>query len=165
MRKNVLLAIYLALAIFLSVLETLVLPTTIIPGSKIGLANLVSLVVIYLYGVKEAVIIAFLRVISVSLIVGTLFSPTFIISLTGLVVSLCMLVIAFKSNLFGCVGVSVFSSVGHIIGQGIAVILLTELTSISLILPLLIYIAILSGVVNGIISNKIIKKMEEYNEI
>ncbi len=169
MRKNILLSVYLALAIFLSVVETLVLPSSIIPGTKIGLANLVTLVVLYQFGVREAVVISTLRVICVNLIVGTILSPTFVISMSGLIVSILFLIITFKSNLFSAIGVSVSSSVGHIIGQTLGVYVLSQLSSIIVIVPYLVYIAIVTGIVNGFLSIRILKsvlrKWEVYNEI
>ncbi len=169
MRKNVLLSIYLALAIFLSALETLVLPSSIIPGTKLGIANLVTLVILYQFSIKEVIAVSILRVIGVNLIVGSIFSPTFTISMSGLLVSLVFLITAYKSNLFSVVGVSVCSSVGHIIGQSLGVYFLISLSSIVVIVPYLIYIAIITGVVNGVIAIRILKSVksnkEVYNEI
>lgn len=165
MRKIVLLAIYLALAIFLSAIESAVLPTTVIPGTKLGLANLVTLVIIYQFGVKEAIAVAVIRVVTVSLVMGSIFSPTFVISVGGLVFSLCFLIVAIKLRVFSVVGESVLSSVGHVVGQCISVILLLELTSIIYILPYLVYMALVTGTVNGLVAKRIIKSVKAKMEV
>ncbi len=157
MKKRTILMMYFAIAIFLSAIETVLLPTTVIPGIKIGLANLVTIILIYQFGVKEAVYVGVLRVITVSFVIGTFFTPTFFISIGGFSVAIICLIIAYKLKVFSPVGVSVTSSIGHIIGQTVSVVLILQTNSILLILPYLVYFAIVTGAINGYIAIKSLK--------
>lgn len=165
MRKNIVLISYLSLAVALSAIETVILPTSIIPGVKLGFANLVVLVTLYQYGIKEACFISFMRVIIVSLILGTFLTPTFFISIFGMSFSLLSLIIIFKIGKFSVVGVSVVASVFHIIGQLIGVALLMNLSSIINIASFLIYIAILTGTVIGYVARKILNAVSTKWEV
>ncbi len=87
-KKMVLLANLLAVSIVLNVIESLYLNILPIPGSKIGFANIVTLVVIYLYGVKEGVALTVLRIILVSIITGKFLGPVFYLGLGGAALSI-----------------------------------------------------------------------------
>lgn len=165
MRKNITLVVYISLAVALSAIETVVLPSAVIPGVKLGFANLVVLTALYQYGIKEALYVSVVRVVIVSLVLGTFLTPTFIISITGMLASFIALVIAFKLSKFSVIGVSVVASVFHIVGQVSAVVLLMDLSSIIKIAPFLIYIAILTGVITGYIAKRILKIIKIRTEV
>ena len=79
-KKLTLYANLLAIAIVLNVLESWinVIP---VPGAKIGLANIVTLVVLVLYNPKDSILLVVMRVIIVSLLTGKLLNPIFYMSL------------------------------------------------------------------------------------
>ncbi len=157
MRNKVVIVLYIALAVSLSAIETVVLPTSVIPGAKLGFANLVVLVTAYQFGLRAAYVVSFVRVVIVSLVLGVLLTPTFFISVAGMLCSLVALTFAMKSRVFSIVGVSVVSSVFHIIGQVIAVMYLLDLKAIVSIAPFLIYVSLLTGAIIGYIAKKILK--------
>ncbi len=165
MRKQVLIVMYITLAVALSAVETVILPTSVIPGVKLGFANLVVLVALYQFGPKEACFISLVRVIIVSLILGTFLTPTFLISIAGMSVSLLGLLTLFYTKKFSVVGVSVIASVCHIIGQVTAVVILMNLNAIVSIAPFLIYIAIITGAVIGIVAKRILKIVSINTEV
>ncbi len=165
MKKRIVLVSYISLAVALSALENVVLPSSVIPGVKLGFANLVVLVTLYQYGIKEAWFVSFIRVIIVSLIVGIFLTPTFLISLSGMIFSLIGLSLVFLMKKFSVIGVSVIASVFHIVGQVVSVILIMNLSSIATIAPFLIYVAIISGVVTGYIAMRILKVISVKSEV
>lgn len=165
MKKRIVLVSYISLAVALSALESVILPASIIPGVKLGFANLVVLVTLYQYGVKEAVFVSFIRVIIVSLVVGIFLTPTFLISLAGMIFSLFGLALIFYTKKFSVIGVSVVSSVCHIIGQVASVIVIMNLKSIANIAPFLIYVAIISGVITGYIAKRILTVISIKSEV
>ena len=69
--KIVYTAITVSVALILSYVETLIPINFGIPGIKIGLANVVTVTVLYLFGKKSAVCVCTLRIILSSL----LFAP------------------------------------------------------------------------------------------
>ncbi|MFQ5488479.1 MAG: Gx transporter family protein, partial [Gammaproteobacteria bacterium] len=78
-----------ALAIAIHIAES-VLPSPL-PGVKPGLANVVTLTVLFLYGWSAAVWVSLLRVLVGSLLIGTFLTPTFALSLSGALASLVVL--------------------------------------------------------------------------
>ena len=81
-RKMVYMALLSAIAIVLHMTET-ALQLPLPPGMKLGLANIISMVVIELYGVKEMFIVNFFRVVVSSLMTGIFLSHPFFISCGG----------------------------------------------------------------------------------
>ena len=71
--KMTVLAILTAGAIVIGILESLI-PSIGIPGVKLGLSNIVILVVLYELGIWEALLVSLSRVLIVSLVRGTFLS-------------------------------------------------------------------------------------------
>ncbi len=153
-KKMVLLANLLAVSIVLNVIESLYLNILPIPGSKIGFANIVTLVVIYLYGVKEGVALTVLRIILVSIITGKFLGPVFYLGLGGAALSIIAMALLKKADFFGIVGVSVLGSVSHAIGQIIVGIFVLGSSAIMYWLPVMLLVSVPAGVLTGLISTK-----------
>lgn len=151
----VLLANFLAIAIVLNIIETMisVIP---VPGAKIGFANIVTLIIIYIYGYKEATIVTILRIFLVALLSGRLFGPTFWLGLSGAALSLIVMIIIHKFKWFGIVGVSVLGSFFHSIGQIIAGVFVIGSTTVIAYLPIMLIISVPAGVLTGLIGSKFI---------
>lgn len=81
------LAMMLALSVLFHYIESMIPPLIPIPGVKLGLANLISLLVLYYFSRKEYVYIGALRVLLVGLIATGLLSTGFLISVGGFVLS------------------------------------------------------------------------------
>ena len=93
---DILVASFAALAILIHIAES-ALPT-LVPGVKPGLANVVTLICLQLYGVRLALWVALLRVVVGSLLLGTFLGPPFMLSLSGALASLAILLLADKWN-------------------------------------------------------------------
>ena len=78
-RKIVTIAVLTSIAIVLSILESFI-PLGI-PGVKLGLANAVTLIALFLYSKKEATLVLLIRIIIVGLIYSGIFSISFFLSL------------------------------------------------------------------------------------
>ena len=143
-KKITALSLAVALSMVLSFVEALVPPFVAVPGVKIGLANVVTVFLIYIYGWREAGCVSLIRVALSSLLFG---SPvSFIYSLAGAVLSFFVMVLIKRVRLFSVIGVSVLGGVFHNVGQVIAACLIMENAAIAAYLvPLLI-----SGTVAGI---------------
>jgi len=151
------LAILLALSIVLSILEGFLpfLNGFTIPGLKLGLANIVTVFVLYKYHFKEALCITVLRVILVGLLRTGLFNTTFFFSLGGALLSLIAMRLFIKSKL-SVIGVSVIGSLFHSVGQiSIAIILLRSIYIIYY-LPWVMLFSLPTGIIIGIISKQVI---------
>ena len=83
-----------AIAIVLHMVEA-VIPSPL-PGVKPGIANIVTLYVLYQYGFATAAWVSILRVFASSLLLGQFLSPTFILSLSGALCSLTVMMMAIR---------------------------------------------------------------------
>jgi heptaprenyl diphosphate synthase len=148
-----------AIAIGLSLIES-VLPSPM-PGVKPGIANIITLYAIYRFNFKAAMWVSILRVFATSLILGQFLSPTFMLSLTGSMLSLLTLyfVIKLPSKFFSPISFSILSSFAHIAGQLILVRLwLIPHASIYYLIPIYSAAALLFGCINGWITYRLLKQ-------
>ena len=113
-----------ALAFLLSYVETLIPLNLGVPGVKLGLANLASIVSLYLLGSGAAAAIALVRIVLVGFTFGNL--SMMLYSLAGAAVSLLLMVVFRRLDWFGVTGVSILGGAGHNIGQLIVAALVVE---------------------------------------
>ena len=168
-QKMALLGVLTAGAIVIAILESLI-PSLGIPGVKLGLANIVILIILYELGIVEAIVVNLLRVLVVGLVRGTFLSMGFLMSLTGAVLSLGIMILFYLLiKKFSIVGVSVIGSLFHITGQLLIAMIFLGTAYIFLYLPFIAISAIITGVFVGIVAQLIIKtgvikkQREKYN--
>ena len=114
-RKTALYGLLVALAFIFSYIES-ILPVPIgIPGVKLGLANLVVLVALYLLGPMDALAISGVRILLVGFTFGS--PASMLYSLAGGLLSWLVMWLCRRSNRFGVAGVSVAGGVSHNVGQ------------------------------------------------
>ena len=164
--KIALLGVLTAATIVIAILESFI-PSIGIPGIKLGLANIVILIILYELGIKEAILVNLSRVIAVGLIRGTFLSMGFVMSLTGAALSLGIMIVFYLFiRQFSIIGVSVIGSLFHVTGQIIVAIFYLGTAYVVLYLPLIGLASIVTGVIVGItakliIQTGVIKKQKE----
>lgn len=155
--KLTLLGLLLAGTIVIAILESFI-PSFIIPGIKLGFANILILVTLYEIGVKEAVFINLIRVLVVSLLRGTFLTMGFFMSLSGAIFSLLVMIFFYKLlKKFSIIGVSVIGSLFHVSGQILIAIIYMNSFYVIYYLPLIGLASIITGVIVGFIAKAIIK--------
>ena len=156
-RKLVLIAILTSLAIVLSIAESFI-PSIGIPGVKLGLANIVIILVLYEIGVLEAILINLLRVVVTGLVRGTFLSMGFLMSLTGAVLSLGIMILFYLLiKKFSIIGVSVIGSIFHVTGQIVIAMIFLSTPFMVYYYPIIGVSAIITGVFVGLVARVIIK--------
>ena len=168
-QKMALLGVLTAGAIVIAILESFI-PSVGIPGVKLGLANIVILIILYELGIVEAIIVNLLRVLVVGLVRGTFLSMGFLMSLTGAVLSLGVMILFYLLiKKFSIIGVSVIGSIFHVFGQILIAMLFLGTAYIFLYLPVIAISAIITGIFVGVVAKLIIrtgvikKQREKYN--
>ena len=126
----------------------------IIPGLKLGLANVIILFALYKYNFNQALMISIIRVFIVALI-RTGFSFNFLFSLGGALLSIIAMSLVKKTKL-SIIGVSIVGSISHSIGQVLVGILILNNHNIIYYLPYLLLFSIPTGILIGIIAKKLI---------
>jgi len=157
-KKLVRLSLFLSMALTLGMIEN-TLPPLPIPGVKLGLANIVTIIVFFTDGVNEAFFITILRVIVISILQGSLFSINFYISVGGAIISifsLYLLYLLFQKDV-SPVSVSAVSAFCHISGQLLTVYILMNTPEIIHLFPLIGILGTVTGVITGTISAYIMK--------
>ena len=144
-------------AIVIAIIESFI-PSIGIPGIKLGLANIVIILTLYELGIVEAIIVDFLRVLLVGLLRGSLFTMGFLMSLTGAIFSLGIMILFYLLiKKFSIIGVSVIGSLLHVIGQILIAMIFLETGYVIYYLPVIALSAIITGVFVGIVASLIIK--------
>ena len=154
--KVALAALLAALALIFSYVESLIPLSVTMPGVKLGVANLVILVALYKLDFKYAFAINIVRI----LVSGLLFSGVFgvLYSLAGGVLSIVIMWILKKTDLFSIVGVSMAGGVAHNFGQILVAAILISDLRMFIYLPVLMFSGIVSGIVIGYIAYYIINR-------
>jgi heptaprenyl diphosphate synthase len=146
-----------ALAIGLHLLES-IMPSPL-PGVKPGIANIVTLFVLYRFNFATAAWVSLIRVFATSLLLGNFLSPTFALSLGGAIMSLGMLGLTqyLPRQYFGPVSLSILAAFAHMIGQLILVRLwLIPHAGLAYLVPLFMAAALLFGLINGIVTSHLL---------
>lgn len=156
-RRFTILAMLGALAATLNIIESIFIPPLQF-GIRFGLANILAMITISLFGIKETMSVNALRVVVGNLLKGSLFATNFWISASGVLLSTLCLALAKKmktSFLF----MSVFSSLAHSIGQLLMVIMLYSQVGIFSLLPLLLISSLGTGLLTGSIAQACLRRI------
>ena len=140
-------ALLVALAMVLSWLESMVPLSLVVPGVKLGLANLVVIFALYRLGPRQAVVISLVRVLLVTLTFGNAFG--FAYSLAGASLSLGVMIPLRGSGKFSLRGVSIAGGVCHNIGQILVAMAVLGTAELLWYLPALLAAGTAAGVCIG----------------
>ena len=162
MKKFTRLSMLLALSVALNIIETsLPLLNGYIPGLRLGLANIVTLFILYQFGLKDALYIGILRVFLVGISRTGIFSTTFFFSLTGVLLSILFMYLAKRFLNLSIIGVSIIGSIAHSTGQVLASIFILQMSSMIYYLPWLLLFSIPTGILVGILCKQLVKFYEQ----
>ena len=144
-KKLTALSLLAAIALALYAVESALPPIVPIPGIKLGLANIITLVVLWKYSGKDAFLVLFVRILLATMFFGQAMSLLY--SLTGGI--LCLLAMFFIKKLLHGHYLYLASMTGgifHNLGQILVAILLTGVPAVLVYLPFLF----LSGLITGL---------------
>lgn len=159
-RKLTFMSMLLVLAIIIFTVESQLPPIAPIPGIKLGLANVINLMALYMLGRRESFIILVLRIVLSSIFAGNFTGFMYSIS-GGIMCFLFMSVMSLfiKENRMWVV--SVFGAIGHNIGQIVIACFIMGTFQIIWYLPILMISAIITGTFTGIAAQTALKHMRK----
>ena len=140
-------------------METLIPINFGIPGAKLGLANLIIVIVLYKTDWKEALLLSVTRIVLVGFLFGNMFSILY--SLAGGILSLAVQAVLKKQGSFSVAGVSIAGGVSHNIGQLIVAMIVVETYQVGYYLPVLLISGLLTGLLIGVISGEVLKRIRQ----
>lgn len=151
-------AIMVSLASVLHAVEALIPVPYVVPGAKLGLANVVALYAVATLGLREALAISFLRTLLGSLITGTFLNTGYYIGTAGALASTLMMSLVWMlfHGHVSVVGVSVIGAVTHNLAQLLTAVLLLRTTGVLFYLPYLLLFAIPTGVFVGFVCKRVL---------
>ncbi len=147
-----------ALAFLLGYVETLFPLSLGVPGVKLGLANLAGIVSLYLLGPLPAAFVSLLRVVLTGFTFGNLSMMMY--SLAGASLSLLVMILCRKADLFSIRGVSIAGGVSHNIGQLLLAAAVLENGAILYYLPVLLLAGTVSGGFIGLLGAEAARRLE-----
>jgi len=159
------LSILVACASVLQVAESL-LPHPL-PGVRLGLANIITVIAMVYIGPGSAVQLAVLRTLVSSMVMGTFLTPTFVLSFSGGVVSALVMVLLYRFSRgnsplrFSLIGISVGGAASHILTQvALVYLLFIRSSGVLLLWPWLAFSAVITGIVTGMIAVQAVRRLE-----
>ena len=159
-RRRVFLGLFTALAVALHTLEAL-WPSPA-PWFRLGLANILTLVALFLYGGGAAWTVSLGRVVIGSLLLGRLFTPGFWLALGGALLATAVMVLAHRLSprRLGPIGVSALGAAGHALGQIlVAWLVLIRHPGLWQLFPVLLLVAVIAGVLTGWVAAVLLERL------
>lgn len=160
-KRIALFGMMVALAFIFSYFESMIPFNFGVPGIKLGLANLVVVVSLYIQKPSEAFAIAVIRIFLAALTFGNMFSLAY--SLCGGILSYVVMLLAKRTKL-SIIGVSMLGGICHNIGQIIVAAIVMETVRIAYYLPVLIGAGLVTGLLIGLVSKIVVDRFQKINK-
>lgn len=152
--------VLIALAMVLSFVETLIPIPIPVPGVKLGLANLVTVVGLYLVGIRGTVCITLIRIVLVGLSFGNPYSMIY--GLSGSFLSLLVMAVVKKNRWFSQIGISILGGIAHNIGQITFAAIIVQTAGLYYYLPALLLSGCIAGTIIGILGGIMTIRLEKF---
>lgn len=159
-KKLAFMSLLTAVALTIFVVENQIPAPVPIPGVKLGLANIITLVAMLLLGRKEAGAVLLVRIIMGSIFAGS--PSTLIYSIAGGFLAylvMCITVGLFSENQLWIV--SALSAVAHNAGQLMACALIVKTPGIMVYAPILAVSGIITGVFTGLAAMYLVRALKK----
>lgn len=159
-KKLALMAMLTAASLIVFVIEAQIPAPVPVPGVKLGLANVITLVAMLLMGRREAGLILLVRIAMGSVFAGGV--SGFIFSICGGVLAyavMCLTVRAFPLKMLWVV--SALGAVAHNIGQLIAAVTITKTAALLVYAPVLLASGIVTGVFTGLAATYLLIRLDK----
>jgi len=158
-KKLARLGVFGGLAIAVSVLESLV-PQPL-PWARIGFANIVILIALYLDGTLAAIVVGVLKVLGGALVMGSGFSPAFWLALSGTTASLIVMIpLVHLPRWFSPIGVAIVGAAAFNTAQlFMAGMILVGIPNLFVLLPIMLIISVFSGGIIGWLAGWILHRL------
>lgn len=153
--------VFLAFALLLSYIENLLaLFVPLLPGLKIGLANIIVTVLFFCASKWEAAAVSFCRVLIMGLLFGN--AVSFLYSLSGALLAFSGLIISERlGKKISFLGTSVLCACLHNIGQMIVAVCFFGTVTLRFYLPYLLAGGAVFGIITGLLLNLTVTKYEK----
>jgi heptaprenyl diphosphate synthase len=163
-RKIQKIALLVSVAAILQIAESFF--PQVVPGVKLGLANMIVLIALVNIGFRAAIEIAIMRTLISSLILGTFLSPGFLLSFSSAITSTLVMGALYRLSLgskrvfLSLIGISIIGAITHNLTQlSLVYLLLIKNTGVFLLLPWLGISSVIMGWVTGIVASQACERL------
>jgi len=149
------LALLVSVGLVLGIIESTFPPLLPLPGAKLGLANIATVIALYLFGPSMALEVTFIRTILGGLLRGSVVGLLLSFS-AGMVSTLVMIALYLAFDRYvSVVGVSVVGAAAHNVTQLAAAYLLVGQAALFYYTPYLVLLAVPTGLFVGLASRRV----------
>lgn len=152
-------ALMASLALIFSYVEAIIPYNPGIPGVKLGIANIVTVIALYKFGWKDAAAVSVIRIVVAGLLFNGLFGMLY--ALAGAAISFAGMVVLKRTGLFSITGISMAGGVLHNLGQLLVAAALIEDLRIFFYFPVLLFSGIISGIAIGVAATLILRALKK----
>ncbi|MCI8491163.1 MAG: Gx transporter family protein [Lachnospiraceae bacterium] len=157
-RKTAYLGMFLALALICSYVESLIPFYFGIPGVKLGLTNIVVVIMLYCIGAKEAFLISVLRILLAGFLFGNPFSILY--SFSGGALSFLVMYVLKRMTKLHVISISVMGGIFHNIGQIAVAAVIVENYHLFYYMPVLLAAGFMTGLLIGILAREMMARLK-----
>ncbi len=158
-KKITVIGISVSLAMILSYLESMIPSFVPVPGIKIGLSNLIIVILLYSGGTVDAFLTDIIRIILSSVLFGSPLS--FLFSISGGLLSFFVMWLLKKTKILSVLSISAAGGVCHNTGQLVMAIIILKSPALYYYLPPLLMGGLLTGLFNGIVSAELVRYLNK----
>lgn len=163
-KKITVLSLYSAIALTIFLIEAALPALAPIPGIKLGLANIITLLVLCRYSAGDAAMVLTVRIVLAVLLSGQ--AVYMIYSICGGV--LCLIIMTVSNRLMSGRYIyltSILGAIAHNIGQILAAFFILRLSGIFVYIPYLIISGIATGLFTGLVCHFTLKKLPVFRQL
>jgi len=160
-KKLVLLALFTAIALTIFMVEAQIPAPVPIAGVKLGLANIVTVFLVFAIGPREGAAVLACRIFLGAVFAGN-FSSVFYSAAGGLLSILTTVLlrrILTHKQLWVC---GALAAVAHSVGQMAMAIILSGTPALALYLPIMVAISIVTGIFTGLCAQLLLNRGERF---
>ena len=152
-----------ALAMVFGYVEALIPFSFGVPGMKLGLANFVIVVSLYLLPTYQVFFIQLIRIVLISFLFGNMSMMMY--SLAGGILSFLVMRFVKKTGIFSIIGVSICGGVSHNVGQLIMAVLAVQTIKLIYYFPMLLIGGLITGCLIGMLAQRILERIKSSSNV
>ncbi|MGV8907300.1 MAG: Gx transporter family protein [Acetobacterium sp.] len=159
--RLVILSLYIAMALILSYVESFIPLPIPIPGVKLGLPNIITLISLITLGWPLTILVVVGRVLLSGFMFGNLSSISF--ALAGGLLSLLVMALLlgiFKKS-YSLIIISIFGAIAHNLGQVLIAVMVVQTGNLILYFLFLMLFAIPTGIFIGVTARELLRLLNK----
>lgn len=158
-QKLTILALFATLSLAIYAVESALPPLVPIPGIKLGLANIITLVVLFSYSARDALYVLLVRILLSALLFGQAISLLYSLA-GGLLCLVGMTLVHLLLQGHFPPLVSIVGALCHNVGQIVVALLLTATPGVLSYLPFLLLSGIVTGLFTGLCAHFMLRYLK-----